>query len=182
VVQDEKRPHALAVHAAQPLLDCEGEIMIALKNVLVAIDFDALTETVLAYARAVTRRNDARLHVLHVTENTFLRPRSADPHAVEGSITHHIEQRLTDEDRRDLHPVPVVRMSDAPAEEIVQYARDHDIDLIVMGTHGRKAVAHLFIGSVAERVVRDAPCPVLTVRERQHQRHPDTAHTEKTGV
>jgi nucleotide-binding universal stress UspA family protein len=154
--------------------------MIALKNVLVAIDFDQLTETALAYARVVARRNDSRLHVLHVTENTFLRPRAMDPHAVQASLAHQIEQRLTDEDRRDLQVVPVVRMSDKPAEEIVRYANHHDIDLIVMGTHGRKSVAHLIIGSVAERVVREAPCPVLTVRERQHERRQDTAHAEDT--
>jgi len=113
--------------------------------------------------------------------DSFLRPRAMDPHTVQGSIAHQIDQRLTDEDRRELHATPVVRVSDSPAEEIVQYARDHDIDLIVMGTHGRKNVAHLFIGSVAERVVRDAPCPVLTVREHQHQRHKDSPHTENAS-
>ena len=54
--------------------------------------------------------------------------------------------------------------SNSPATEIVNYARRNGIDLIVMGTHGRGAIAHLLMGSVAERVVRTAPCPVLTVR------------------
>ena len=76
-----------------------------------------------------------------------------------------VYQRLTDADRRDLDALAVVRISDAPADEIVGYARDEGMDLIVMGTHGRKAVAHLLLGSVAERVVRTAPCPVLTVRD-----------------
>ena len=52
--------------------------------------------------------------------------------------------------------------SDHPAEEIVKYATAHNVDLIVMGTHGRGAIAQLLVGSVAERVVRTAPCPVLT--------------------
>ena len=52
-----------------------------------------------------------------------------------------------------------------PAGSIVEYAGGHDIDLIVMGTHGRGGMSHLLMGSVAERVVRTAPCPVLTVRE-----------------
>jgi nucleotide-binding universal stress UspA family protein len=51
-----------------------------------------------------------------------------------------------------------------PLRQVVAYARDEAMDLIVLGTHGRSGVAHLFLGSVAERVVRTAPCPVLTVR------------------
>ena len=57
----------------------------------------------------------------------------------------------------------------SPYAEILLYAGEHDIDLIVMGTHGRGAVAHLIMGSVAERVVRTAPCPVLTVRHPDHE-------------
>jgi len=51
----------------------------------------------------------------------------------------------------------------------VRYARDEKMDLIVMGTHGRGAIAHMLLGSVAERVVRKAHCPVLTVRHAQHE-------------
>ena len=57
----------------------------------------------------------------------------------------------------------------APAVAIADYARQHGIDLIVMGTHGRGAVAHVLLGNVAERVVRTAPCPVLTVRNQEHE-------------
>jgi nucleotide-binding universal stress UspA family protein len=63
----------------------------------------------------------------------------------------------------------VVLVSNATAETIVDYARHHSIDLIVMGTHGRAAVAHLLMGSVAERVVRTASCPVLTVRHPERE-------------
>jgi nucleotide-binding universal stress UspA family protein len=52
---------------------------------------------------------------------------------------------------------------------ILRYAKEHDIDMIIMGTHGRTGLAHTMIGSVAERVVRKAPCPVLTVRPEGHQ-------------
>ena len=55
------------------------------------------------------------------------------------------------------------------AATIVAYAREKDIDLIVVGTHGRGLAAHLLMGSVAERVVRTAPCPVLTVRHPQRE-------------
>jgi nucleotide-binding universal stress UspA family protein len=56
-----------------------------------------------------------------------------------------------------------------PVVEIVRYARDAEIGLIVIGTHGRGGLAHVFLGSVAENVVRKAPCPVLTVRHPQHE-------------
>jgi nucleotide-binding universal stress UspA family protein len=59
--------------------------------------------------------------------------------------------------------------SGSPAYAIVDYAQEYDIDLIVMGTHGRGALAQLMMGSVAERVVRIAPCPVLTVRHPEHE-------------
>jgi universal stress protein A len=55
-----------------------------------------------------------------------------------------------------------------PFLEIIRYARENSIDLIVMGTHGRGFMAHLLLGSVAENVVRQGPCPVLTVRKGQH--------------
>jgi nucleotide-binding universal stress UspA family protein len=79
----------------------------------------------------------------------------------------------------------VLETSDSPAEEIVKYAKAHTIDLIVMGTHGRGAVAHLLMGSVAEKVVRTAPCAVLTVRHPQHEfvvpDAAETAATQKAG-
>ena len=55
-----------------------------------------------------------------------------------------------------------------PFVELVRYAKDNAIDLIVVGTHGRGAIAHILLGSVAEKVVRKAPCPVLVVREPEH--------------
>jgi nucleotide-binding universal stress UspA family protein len=56
-----------------------------------------------------------------------------------------------------------------PFLEIIRYAKEQDIDLIVVGTHGRSGLSHVLLGSVAERVVRKAPCPVLTVHPEGHQ-------------
>lgn len=53
--------------------------------------------------------------------------------------------------------------------EIIDYARENEIDLIVIGTHGRSGLMHILMGSVAERIVRKAPCPVLTVKPEGHQ-------------
>jgi nucleotide-binding universal stress UspA family protein len=59
--------------------------------------------------------------------------------------------------------------SNAPALTIINFAKDMKADVIIMGTHGRGAMAHLLMGSVAERVVRTAPCPVLTVKHPEHE-------------
>jgi len=88
---------------------------------------------------------------------------------VENDARARIDALVTDEDRTQLHAKPIVITSVSPAETIVNYAKEHPIDLVVMGTHGRKALAHLLMGSVAERVVRTAPCPVLTVRHPEHE-------------
>ena len=57
----------------------------------------------------------------------------------------------------------------SPLVEIVRYAQEHSVDLIVMGTHGHGPVAHMLLGSVADNVIRRAPCPVLTVRHPHHE-------------
>jgi nucleotide-binding universal stress UspA family protein len=74
-----------------------------------------------------------------------------------------LDDLLDSADRQRLRARPIVKVGD-PLRQVVEYARDESVDLIVLGTHGRSGVAHLFLGSVAERVVRTAPCPVLTVR------------------
>ena len=154
--------------------------MIDLKQVLVAVDFDEMSNVALNYARSLARTFGARLHVLHVMENPFLRAMANDPRAIEAGITRRLLDTLTDEDRSVLHAVPVLRTSDAPAEEIVKYAQSELIDLIVLGTHGRPGVAHFIMGSGAEKVVRTAPCPVLTLRNPE--REFVTADTATTPV
>ena len=88
--------------------------------------------------------------------------------------------QMQDSARKALEQVPqaawsqdlvnVVRHVDTgvPFLEVIRYAREHDIDLIVLGTHGRTGLVHMLMGSVAEKIVRKAPCPVLTVRPEGH--------------
>jgi nucleotide-binding universal stress UspA family protein len=140
-----------------------------IQNVLIALDFSEVSDAALAYARELARRFSARLHALHVMENDFLRPTAIDPRELDAAAWRQLNDRLTDEDRRALHALPVIRRSDSPANEIVEYANRQHVDLIVMGTHGRRGIAHLLVGSVAEQVVRSAPCPVVTVRHPPHQ-------------
>jgi nucleotide-binding universal stress UspA family protein len=150
--------------------------MIALKHVLVATDFSEASDAALEYGRQFARMFGATLHVMHVVENVMARF-AADAYPVllpdlqrevEDSGEKRLMGVLTSEDHGQLHATPVVRTSTSPAAAIVEYSKEAGIDLIIMGTHGRGAVAKLLMGSVAERVVRTAACPVLTVRHPEH--------------
>jgi len=151
--------------------------MIVLKNILVATDFSEASDAALTYGRDLARSYDATMHVVHVVESFVGSMADAESIGVlldlqtqiERNERKFLENLLTDEDRTMLHAKPVVLTSTRAAEGIVQYAKDSAIDLIVMGTHGRRALAHVFLGSVAERVVRTAPCPVLTVRHPERE-------------
>ena len=152
--------------------------MIALKKVLVATDFSEPSDAALAYGRELARTFGASLTVLHIVDNILTRAYGAegvvlaDPELqreIETSAQRQVDALLFDEDRKMFGAVGLVITSNSPSAAIVTYARDASVDLIVMGTHGRGAIAQLLMGSVAERVVRIAPCPVLTVRHPEHE-------------
>ncbi len=160
--------------------------MITLKNILVATDFGEASDAALAYGRELARTFGATLHVLHVADDVYVRL-GGDAYVgvlpdlqkdVEETARKQLDALLVDNDSSPLPVKKAVLTSSATAAAVVQYARDMSIDLIVVGTHGRGAVAHLLMGSVAERVVRTAPCPVLTVRRNEHDFvTPDTLTT-----
>jgi nucleotide-binding universal stress UspA family protein len=152
--------------------------MIALKHILVATDFSEPSDAALAYGRALARTFGATLHVVHVVDNVPTLVYGAEAYAVsmpelqqevENAARRQLADLLVDNDRPPLPARPVLLTSNAPAAAIVDYAKRERVDLIVAGTHGRGGVAHLLMGSVAERVVRTAPCPVLTVRHPEHE-------------
>jgi len=141
--------------------------MIALKNILVPHDFSDTSDAAMQYAVALARTFGARLQVLHVGEKAQLDMPAAFPLkldlSLEDAIREHLLKIMATRDFRELKPEFEVRTG-TPYLEIVRCAKDRNVDLIVMGTHGRGFVAHAVMGSVAEKVVRHAPCPVLTVR------------------
>jgi nucleotide-binding universal stress UspA family protein len=122
------------------------------------------------YAIAFAHSFGARLHLLHVSDRTKLEMETEFPLGLDGSLEVAIRERLpkflSPTEQKEFQPIFEVRTG-SPATEIVRYAKDRNIELIVMGTHGRGLVAHAVMGSVAEKVVRTAPCPVLTVRNPQ---------------
>jgi nucleotide-binding universal stress UspA family protein len=137
-------------------------------QILVPTDFSPQADAALAEARALAAEFGATLHVLHIFENVFLRAVVGNPRDLEAAAQRQLDERLTPEDLRR-GAVAALETSDEPAKEIVQYARETGIDLIVMGTHGRTGLPHVLLGSIAEHVVRTAPCPVLTLRNRTHR-------------
>ena len=152
--------------------------MIALKKVLVASDFGEPSDAALAYGRELARSFGAQLVVLHVVENLLTHVVGGDGFvltdpdlqaAVEAEGKKRVDGLISDEDRLVLRAQGVIVTSNAPAFAIVDYAKSSAINLIVIGTHGRGAMAHLLMGSVAEHVVRIAPCPVLTVRHPERE-------------
>jgi nucleotide-binding universal stress UspA family protein len=138
--------------------------MIVLKNILVPTDFESAAEAALRYGRTLAETFGADLHLLHVEDNTLFHARFADPPALEAAARRQLDERAAADDRQRYQTHAIIKKFDSPTEAIVRYAQEAAIDLIVMGTHGRRGADHLLMGSVAERVVRSAPCPVLTVR------------------
>jgi nucleotide-binding universal stress UspA family protein len=137
-------------------------------RILVPTDFSAPSEAALAYGREIAERFDAALHLIHVAENPFLRAAVVDRRSLDEAHERWLQDRLTDADLRR-GAVAIVEQSDEPDSEILRYAKSANIDLIVMGTHGRTGLARVVLGSVAEAVVRAAPCPVLTVHAAESE-------------
>ena len=150
--------------------------MIALKHILVPTDFSEASYSAVKYGRALAESFESSLHVLHVIEDPVLYAPTSEGYVpyvdlqeeMEKSAREWLSKVLTDADRERFHARLVTKRGSAFVE-IVRYAKTEDIDLIVMGTHGRGPIAHMLLGSVAEKVVRKAPCPVLTVRHPEHE-------------
>jgi nucleotide-binding universal stress UspA family protein len=148
--------------------------MISLKQIVVPTDFSDCSDRALAYGRELAKTFGATLHLLHVVHDPYSQPWSAE--AFPTPLGDLLEQWQEQARARlaSLVPEPErgkVRLAvlvGSPFFEIVQYAKEQQIDLIVIGTHGRGPIGHMLLGSVAERVVRKAPCPVLTVRTADH--------------
>lgn len=143
------------------------------RNILVPVDFSALSDAALEQAKLLAAPLDASVHVIHVVEERYaagLWPvevyTAGTPQTFE-LLVREAEKRMTglftEDERRQFRATTDVLVG-PPAHTIVDEAAHLGADLIVMGTHGRSGVAHMMIGSVAEKVVRSAPCPVLVVR------------------
>jgi nucleotide-binding universal stress UspA family protein len=162
--------------------------MIVLKNILVATDFSESAAVALTYGRDFARTFNARVHLVHMVEDVMMR---YSPEVAFGvpELQKNLEQNawrslrgLITEDDRALNIVPVVQTCVNIPQAIVDYAKEHAIDLIITGTHGFGPIKHLLMGSVAERVVRTASCPVLSVHAKERDFIAPDALTTTTTV
>lgn len=147
--------------------------MMNLKKILVPMDFSRFSAKALRYAEELAEKFHAELHMLHAFETVPIMNGEGIyfPPDVTAQEEEAARKILGEQEVNVSDSVRVVRELNHghPFVEIVRYAKEKDIDLIVMGTHGRGAISHMLLGSVAEKVVRKAPCPVLTVRDNEHE-------------
>ena len=142
--------------------------MLTLKHILHPTDFSGNSDEALKYACFLATQFDAELHLIHVAQNL-----ATDTPIMAGLPTDHFQQQIKNAGQELTlfpekvlsHSGPVVRSvcEGVPFVEIIRYAKEKEIDMIVMGTHGYSGLKHLIMGSVAENVVRKASCPVLTI-------------------
>ena len=152
-------------------------------NILVPTDFSVGSEEAVRYAFALASRLGASLHLMHVLENPFAPgafmemyapppPESLDD--IERQAEERLRSSLTEEQKARVRVELSTRLGNPAAQILDRLEEEPRIDLVVMATHGRGGVTRLLMGSVTEKIVRAAPCPVLTLRE-----HPQ--YVEATG-
>jgi len=151
---------------------------IKISKVLYPTDFSETALHALKYAREFTETFDAHLHCVHVVDEAYQYWTAMGPESVPVgvaaedllSIAEEQMQGFADEYLVGLKYVPVTKvLVGSPFKEVITYARDNTIDVIVVGTHGRSGLSWMLMGSTAEKIVRKAPCPVLTVRHPEHE-------------
>jgi len=146
--------------------------MTDLNKILVPTDFSDASAAALKYARELAVTMHAELTVLHVVDNPYPLGAYTEYYSPPREFFEKREQQartlldglLTPEQKEQHHAEMVLRRGD-PVQEILHYLHEHGaVHLVVMATHGRGGVARLMMGSVTDRIVRMAPCPVLTIR------------------
>ena len=145
--------------------------MIKMDKILLPTDFSGQSKVAVPYAFDLARRYGAELHVIHIFDENVLTPlyftcggtTQEYFKKVEEGFENEVSQFLTDYDPDEVTIVPVLGNGN-PFVEIVKYAKKNGVDMIVIGTHGRTGLSHMLLGSIAEKVIRKAHCPVLAVR------------------
>jgi nucleotide-binding universal stress UspA family protein len=148
--------------------------MSAFRTIVVATDFSDTSREALDVALSIARDSGSQIHLLHVIPDPLRQPWMVEP---AGLDFRELQRLWTQEARRQLDALTTGRNLDphrvltaiaigSAAAEIVRYATDHHADLILLGTHGYGAVRRFLLGSVAERVLRQAQSPVLIVPHR----------------
>ena len=151
--------------------------MVEIKKILYATDFSDLSAWALQYAVSLAVKCDAELHCINVVDDSYQYWLTFDAATLPAGpaiedLLPAAERQLDDFLEGKLPPdLPVTKrlLRGRPFVEIIRYARENDMDMIVVGTHGWGALRQALMGSVADKVVRKSPCPVLAVRHPEHR-------------
>ena len=148
--------------------------MISLKKILCPIDHSDCSKEALKYAVSFAMKEEAKLLLLHIIDiRSFNEELDAISKQIPDEETfEQLRVKLLDcipEAIRDDMDVEAIVIQGIPFVEIISTAKEKEIDMIVIGSHGRTGISHMMLGSVSEKVVRKAPCPVLTVRQPGHE-------------
>ena len=146
--------------------------MVAIRQILVPTDFSDPANAALKYARALAEEFGSHLHIFHVVPEPYIYPWGteistlplADLMAQSEALSNTRLGELIPKDQAPKGGLTTSTAIGTPVDRILDYIDDSHIDLVVMGTHGRGPVGHILLGSVAERLVRRSPVPVLTVK------------------
>ena len=165
--------HDEVLDTGRELQSAEPLPVFKLRRILVPVDFSRCSKKALQYAIPFARQFEAGLVLLHVVQPYIPVPEmtTVDTSTVEAGMRASGTRALRRLKKSIGSAVPVeteLRVG-SPHLEISKAVSDLGIDLVLLSTHGRTGLAHVFMGSVAERVVRHAPCPVLVVREQEHE-------------
>jgi universal stress protein A len=145
------------------------------KKILCPVDFSEFTDEILEYAVNIAQKYNSELHLIHIIPNlnyftpyeSFFTPENLI--VVEKNMETEVNKDFDELMKKINVPAKKIIKNGAAFVEIINYARTESMDLIIIGTHGRTGLEHILIGSVAERVLRKSPCPVLTVRPKSRQ-------------
>jgi nucleotide-binding universal stress UspA family protein len=147
-----------------------------IERILFPTDFSEGSSHALPYAVDFARHYNAKLYLLHIIYDMFKATQSHIPHISADELYKELNKWAMEEietccieEIRGLPNVEKVVLKGIPYEEIIKFATKEKIDIIVMGTYGRAGLERFIFGSTAERVVRRAPCPVMTVRIPEHR-------------
>ena len=146
------------------------------KKILFPTDFSGGSANALPYAADMAKHYGAKLYLLHVIQDIAEATGWYVPHVSLDELYRDIEKnaakeldRYGVEELRGIKDIERIVVKGRPYDEILKFARENKADLIVIGTHGRKGLDRVIFGSTAGKVVRDAPCPVLSVRLPDHE-------------
>jgi nucleotide-binding universal stress UspA family protein len=151
--------------------------MVKIERILFPTDFSSTAEHALQYALSLASLHKAKLYVMHVIvtpdspvmfgeEGESISPPSSEK--MEADAKKAAQQLIPEQYTKELEIENII-VRGTPLKAILECAKSHNIELLIMASHGRKGISHMLMGSLAEKVVQMAPCPVLTIKHPDHK-------------